>query len=194
MLVQPQVIATAAAGVADLGSAISEANAAAAGHTTGVLAAASDEVSAATATLVSAYAVLAGLVTGTQQGISAAVRDLGHISASDVSHVMTTYPSQALGDLSRVIFSRSPIDQLVTATGKIQPTIDIATALMTALPSYDASLFMDGISQMANGAPVQGLVNAIGMPIAADVGLATLLTGYEALVLTGAWYPPPTAL
>jgi hypothetical protein len=47
---------------------------------------------------------------------------------------------------------------------------------------------------MAGGAPVQGLIDAIGLPIAADVGLATLLAGYEIFVLTGAWYPPPTPL
>ncbi len=46
---------------------------------------------------------------------------------------------------------------------------------------------------MASGAPVQGLINAIGMPIAADVGLVTLLGGYEIFVLTGAWYPPLTS-
>ena len=56
VLTQPQLIATAAAEVAGIGSAINEANAAAAGQTTGVLAAAADEVSAATATLFNAYA------------------------------------------------------------------------------------------------------------------------------------------
>lgn len=140
------------------------------------------------------HTVLADLVTGTQHGISAAASDLSHITASDVLKVLSTYPLQAFGDLSGAVFSGSPVDHLITATGKIQPTIDITTALLTALPSYDASLFMNGISQMADGAPVQGLVDAIGMPIAADVGLVTLLAGYEALVLTGGWYPPPTPL
>jgi hypothetical protein len=105
--------------------------------------------------------------------------------------------------------SGSPIDNFVmalqaantniandftNAVAKVQPTVDIATALLTAVPSYDVKLFLDGISQMASGAPIQGLINAIGMPIAADVGLVTLLGGYEIFVLTGAWYPPPTPL
>jgi hypothetical protein len=56
MFVQPQVVANAAANVADIGSMVGAANAAAAGPTTGVVAAASDEVSAATATLFNTYA------------------------------------------------------------------------------------------------------------------------------------------
>ena len=56
VLTQPQAMAAAAADVAGIGSAINEANATAVGRTTGVLAAAADEVSAATATLFNSYA------------------------------------------------------------------------------------------------------------------------------------------
>jgi hypothetical protein len=56
LIVQPQVVANAAANVADIGSMIGAANAAAAGPTAGVVAAASDEVSAAAATLFNTYA------------------------------------------------------------------------------------------------------------------------------------------
>jgi hypothetical protein len=56
LIVQPQVVANAAANVADIGSMIGAANAAAAGTTTGVVAAAGDEVSAAAATLFNTYA------------------------------------------------------------------------------------------------------------------------------------------
>ncbi|VBA43002.1 hypothetical protein LAUMK13_04323 [Mycobacterium innocens] len=80
------------------------------------------------------------------------------------------------------------------AYATVQPTVGIGTALLTSVPSYDLNLFLNGILQMANGAPVEGLVNAIGMPIAATAGLVTLLAGYEFLVLTGTWHPPPTPL
>ncbi|MFY2861826.1 PE family protein, partial [Mycobacterium sp. THU-M104] len=53
---QPPMLATAVADVSGIGSAIGTANADAAGWTTGLQAAAGDEVSAATATLFSAYA------------------------------------------------------------------------------------------------------------------------------------------
>lgn len=80
---------------------------------------------------------------------------------------------------------------VTNAYATVQP---IGTALLTSVPSYDLNLFLNGILQMANGAPVEGLVNTIGMPIAATAGLVTLLAGYEFLVLTGAWHPPPTPL
>ena len=56
VLAQPQAMAAAAADVAGIGSAINDANAAAAGPTTGVLRAAADEVSASAATLFNSYA------------------------------------------------------------------------------------------------------------------------------------------
>lgn len=55
ILVAPEWVATAAADVADVGSAVGAANAAAAAQTTGLLAAAEDEVSAAVAALFSAH-------------------------------------------------------------------------------------------------------------------------------------------
>ena len=158
---------------------------------------------------VNAHTVLADLVTGTHQGISAAAGDLSGMSLSDIAKALTPNPLPALGALPTTMSSGSPIDNFIAAlqaantniandfsnaVAKVQPTADIATAVLTAVPSYDVDLFLDGISQMASGAPVQGLINAIGMPIAADVGLVTLLGGYEIFVLTGAWYPPPTPL
>jgi PE family len=56
VLTQPPIVAAAAADATTIGSAISAANATAAGATTGVLAAAEDKVSAAAATLFRAYA------------------------------------------------------------------------------------------------------------------------------------------
>jgi PE-PPE domain/PE family len=56
VLAQPQAMTAAAADVAGIGSAINDANAAAAGSTTGVLGAAADEVSASAAALFNSYA------------------------------------------------------------------------------------------------------------------------------------------
>ena len=55
VIAAPEMLAAAAADVAGIGSSLSEANAAAATPTTGVLAAAEDEVSAAIAALFSAH-------------------------------------------------------------------------------------------------------------------------------------------
>jgi hypothetical protein len=56
VLTRPQVLATAATDVAAIGTTINEATTAAAGRTTGVVAAAADEVSASIATVFDAYA------------------------------------------------------------------------------------------------------------------------------------------
>ena len=55
VIAAPEMLAAAAADVAGIGSSLSEANAAAATQTTGVLAAAEDEVSAAIAALFSTH-------------------------------------------------------------------------------------------------------------------------------------------
>jgi hypothetical protein len=66
------------------------------------------------------------------------------------------------------------------------PTADIANAMITTLPSYDANLFLDGVQQAVNGDPVGGLAYAFGAPVAADVGLYPLLGTFELFVLLGA--------
>ena len=62
-----------------------------------------------------------------------------------------------------------------------------ASALGVTLPSYDFNLFTNGIIQAVNGDPM-GLVNAIGNPIAANVGLATVAGGFE-LIAIGEFAP-----
>jgi hypothetical protein len=59
------------------------------------------------------------------------------------------------------------------------PTADIALTLGVTMPSYDFNLFLDGIQTALNG-NAYGLVEAIGYPIAADMGLVPL-----ALLLEG---------
>jgi hypothetical protein len=87
---------------------------------------------------------------------------------------------------------------LSTAYATLLPTADIAVALGVTLPSYDFNLFTNGIIQAVNGDPM-GLVNAIGNPIAANVGLATVAGGFELIaivnslqtILTGSPNPGP---
>ncbi|WP_264990828.1 PE-PPE domain-containing protein, partial [Mycobacterium kiyosense] len=86
-----------------------------------------------------------------------------------------------------------------TAYATLLPTADIATAALVSLPSYDLNLFLGGISQMVTGQPLQGLLNALGDPIAANFGLLPFLGGLELTVLaeaadsivTGTPYPSP---
>jgi hypothetical protein len=64
------------------------------------------------------------------------------------------------------------------------PTADILNAAVISIPSYDVSLFLNGITQAVNGQPVMGLVNAVGMPVAADVGLYTYLVSSESAIIS----------
>lgn len=131
-------------------------------------------------------ALLSSLAAGTQQGVTAFGHDLASLTLADVADVFKWNPVSALSGVLPTDFT--------AVVDKVQPTVNIATDLLTAVPAYDLHLFVDGIQQMINGAPIEGLANAIGRPIAATVGLTTLLAGYELFVLTGAWYPPPTPL
>jgi len=86
-----------------------------------------------------------------------------------------------------------------TAYATLLPTADVATAALVSLPSYDVNLFLNGLIQAVNGQPLDGLINAFGNPIAANVGLLSLVAGLEVAVLgeaadsilTGTPYPSP---
>jgi hypothetical protein len=154
----------------------------------------------------SATAALPGdLVSGTQQGIVAAAGAfhaegpplLPQLSLPGTPQAALPPPSALLSTASidgfinnlmaaNTNFADALTSATSTAYATLLPTADIANALVTTLPSYDANLFLNGISQAINGQPVAGLVNAIGEPIAADVGLTTVAGGVEFLVLVGA--------
>jgi hypothetical protein len=63
------------------------------------------------------------------------------------------------------------------------PTADILNAAVISIPSYDVTLFLDGILQAVNGDPM-GLVRAVGQPIASDVALYLYLTSVESAAIT----------
>lgn len=66
---------------------------------------------------------------------------------------------------------------LQAAYSTLLPTADIVNDLLTSLPAYDASLLLDNLSN-----PLE----AIGLPIAADLGIDIFLANYEADVLATA--------
>jgi len=167
------------------------------------------------------------LTSGTQQGFSAFVSDLSaELPASAASvpsltnalmaHASTggalplpalptaaSLPSTITGFLEGLETANTNIvgtatTNLSTAYATLLPTADIALALGVSLPSYDFNLFTNGIIQAVNGDPA-GLINAIGNPIAANVGLATVAGGFELIaivnslqtILTGVPNPGP---
>ncbi|MFY2858705.1 PE family protein, partial [Mycobacterium sp. THU-M104] len=147
------------------------------------------------------------LLNGAYQGMVAAGGDLSaqglrplNLSAAALPSLAGTPPAVPTGiSLTSALdgaiaglenadtgFANGLVSDISTAYATLLPTADIATALVVTLPSYDANLFLNGITQAINGQPLQGLFNAIGQPIAADVGLGTLAGGVEFLTLVGA--------
>jgi PE-PPE domain len=81
-------------------------------------------------------------------------------------------PSASLSELINALTSASS-----AAYSALLPTADIINALVTSMPAYDVSLFTDSLS---NGG---GLLDALGLPLAADTALVTLAAGFEVDVI-----------
>ncbi|MCW2662867.1 MAG: hypothetical protein JWP83_4019 [Mycobacterium sp.] len=144
----------------------------------------------------SATTELGALLPGaTSQGVGAFANDLSNLAsslpgaASSGVAALTLPPSASIpttltGVIQGIESANTNIvgtltGDFSTAYATLLPTADIATAIAVTLPSYDLNLFLDGITQSINGDPVGGLMNAFGRPIAADVGLVTLASGFE---------------
>ncbi|RUP05110.1 MAG: PPE family protein [Mycobacterium sp.] len=149
---------------------------------------------------VSPVTVFNDLVTGTQQGISAASADLStwhppslpSVSASGVRHLSlpALQPLSVDGFIQGLQTANTKITTAATsavasAYSTLLPTADTLTAIAVSLPSYDVNLFLDGITQAVAGDPA-GLINAVGYPLAADTGLLTFLSFFLAYAYYGA--------
>jgi hypothetical protein len=134
---------------------------------------------------VGADTIVNALSTGTQQGIQAFTADLHAMtgqaaavptfslpSAADLAAAAPTFPSPA-----KIVNTLTNI--VATDYATLLPTADIGTTLVTTLPLYDTELFLDQLSQ-------GNLLNAIGFPLAADVGLGTVAGGVELLTVVAA--------
>lgn len=129
--------------------------------------------------------VVNALAAGTQQGIHDFSLDMQQI-ASQPAAVMPQFALPAANPTATLANLPSP-QQVVNTFNRIVstdyavllPTADIGFDFATELPLYDSELFL---SQLAQG----NLINAIGYPIAADVGLGTVAGGVEGLVLLSA--------
>jgi PE-PPE domain len=137
---------------------------------------------------VSLSTVLSTLVTDTEQGITAFGQDLSD-PATWTSLLEPTVSGQTLTDLLSAL-AADAADPAATFTDLVNaissaasaaystllPLADIVNALLTSIPSYDLSLFTDNLS---NG----DVLDAIGLPIAADTGLGTLFAGFAVAVI-----------
>ncbi|HEU4360491.1 MAG TPA: PE-PPE domain-containing protein [Mycobacterium sp.] len=124
------------------------------------------------------------LLSGTEQGFQAFISDISNpaaLSLSSPSTLLSLFsdpfaPSEAVTgapmNLTGIVDSFTTA--IAAAYASLLPTADIANAVLTSMPAYDVSLFLDNL-----GNPL----DAVGLPIAADVGLLTLSAGVELLVI-----------
>ena len=146
------------------------------------------------------------LFTGTETGIENFVGDftgtgphpvsLGSMALPDLATMMsqtmmsqqpTPVPDLAgLSPVSLLTGLQDGVNNVVntaitatsTAYSTLLPTADIGLAAIATLPLYDFDLAVDGLIEALSGDPA-GIVDAVGLPIAADTALLTLLGGFE---------------
>ncbi len=137
---------------------------------------------------VSLSTVLSTLVTDTEDGITALENDPGAwaslldptSSEQSLTELLSTLgtvaadPAASFTDLVNAISSAAS-----TAYSTLLPLADIGNALLTSLPAYDLSLFADNLSS-------GDLLDAIGLPIAANTGMETLFAGFGLAVIENA--------
>jgi hypothetical protein len=136
------------------------------------------------------------LVTGAQSGFQQFGSDLSNPAAllsslTDFSTPSTTSLSDIFTaletDFSSPEAASTALTELVnalsgaasTAYSTLLPTADIANALLTSMPAYDVSLITDNLS-------TGDLLDAVGLPVAADTALVTLAAGFEYDVISNA--------
>jgi hypothetical protein len=145
--------------------------------------------------------VLGQLVAGVRQGISDFAADFGPTGsiAREISSISLPSPTFSLSTPGGLIAGVQNV--ITTLANRISfaaagiyaallPTADIINALVTSLPAYAINLVLSGVEQVLSGDPIGGLINAIGLPIAASVGLATT----AALVGVAVWLQGAVAI
>ena len=133
---------------------------------------------------VSHLEVLTQLVAGVQQGITDFFAALGPDGslAREISAIsfpaLSFSPPTAEALIPAIQHAASAITNRISFSvaglyAALLPTADIINAIVISLPGYSVNLALDGVQQILRGDLIGGLVNAIGLPIAANVGLVT---------------------
>jgi hypothetical protein len=138
---------------------------------------------------VSLSTVLSTLTTDTEQGFQnlmsgtdpfSAALDPATSSATSFTDLLSALsadaadPAATFTDLVNAISSAAS-----TAYSLLLPTTDILNSLVTSLPAYDTSIFIDNLS---NG----DILDALGLPTAATTAIFTLAAGFEISIVQDA--------
>ena len=143
---------------------------------------------------VSPLEVLTKLVDGVGQGISdfiaafgptgSVIRELNAISLPSLPTDILPIPTDPITAVQQWLTSTANgiSAALASLYSGFLPTADIVNALSISLPAYDVALVLEGVKQILSGDLIGGLINAIGLPLAANVGLVTTASLVGALV------------
>ncbi len=140
-------------------------------------------------------------VAGIQQGIKDFIADLG--PNGSVAQELSAFSLPKLGPLAMGASGDfiSSVQQVITSVtdyisaaaagiyAALLPTADVINALVTTLPAYATNLFLYGMQEVFSGNVIEGLTDAIGLPIAATVGLSSTAALVGALVWGQALVP-----
>ncbi len=158
---------------------------------------------------VSPLEVISKLIAGVQQGVQDFIADLlpgGSVAQelstmastirtmmSDTVSTITALASQpiALPSLSDVFTTVQNV--VAEVSGRVAlaasalyatllPLADFANSFVFSFPGYAVNLFLDGVQQAVSGDLIEGLVNAIGRPVAAAVGFAGIIGVFQTVV------------
>ena len=135
---------------------------------------------------VSLSTVLSTLATDTEQGFQnlmsgtdpySAALDPATSSATSFTDLLSALSADAADPAATFTeFVNALSNAASAAYSTLLPLADIGNALLTSLPAYDLSLFTDNLS---NG----DLLDAFGLPIAANTGMDTLFAGFALAVV-----------
>lgn len=142
---------------------------------------------------VSPLEVLSQLVAGVEQGISDFIADFGP-NGSIAQEISALTPPALSLSLPMTVAIIPAIQNAISALADrisasaaglyaaLLPTADIINAIAISLPAYSINLALTGLQQAFSGDPVGGLINAIGLPLAASAGLITTASLIAVLV------------
>jgi hypothetical protein len=118
--------------------------------------------------------VLTALANGAQRGVQDFISDLGSLSTQSTTDLPTDISdttATSLPSFTDIVNTFS--SDLSAVYAALLPVADVVNALTTTVPTYDAGLF---VQELTSG----NLLDAIGMPIAANFALDTLAVGFAA--------------
>ena len=103
------------------------------------------------------------------------------LSAPDANPFQATGFLDTVGNL--LTNAAGSISTALSATyATLLATADFLNAAILPLQAYNTNLVLDSIEQIFNGKPLEGIVNMIGLPIAADVGMITTVAVFQTIV------------